>query len=194
MSIILVAVLIIGGLIGAVAVIVAVPVLFGLMSVDLFASRKQAQVVQDDAPRSVSMHRVSLERGFARAFVIAGGAFWSVAIFAGMYSFRQTGMVSAILGAFFPLVAVSVTLVIGWYYERVVAALLVFSSFAVVAWGVIYQFELGVWILMTLALIGPMVTAAALFWMARRDQDAFELALAGTPELVPIAVTERSRF
>lgn len=192
MSIILVAVLIIGGLIGALAVVVAVPVLFGLFSFDLLKSRNEARVLEGDAPKSVSMQRVSLERGFARAFVIAGGVFWSVAIFAGMYSFRQTGMASAMLGAFFPLVAVLATLVIGWYYERVVAALLVFSSFAVVAWGVIYQFELGVWILMTLALIGPMVTAATLFWMARRDQDAFELALAGTPELVPIVSTERT--
>ena len=36
---------------------------------------------------------------------------------------------------------------------------------------------------MTLALIGPMLTAAVLFWLARREQDAYELATAARPEL-----------
>jgi hypothetical protein len=194
MSIILVAVLIIGGLVGTAAVIVAVPVLFGFMAFDLAETRRNDTRVASDAPKGVSLERISMERGFARAFVIAGGAFWSVAIFAGMYSFRQDGMVSAMMGAFFPLVAVAATLVIGWYFERAASALLVLASFAVVAWGVIYQFELGVWILMTLALIGPMMTAAALFWMARRDQEAFELALAAMPELAPIPSSDGPIF
>lgn len=194
MSIILVAVLIIGGLVGAVAVIVGVPALFGLVAYDLLAARNEPSRQSKTASPGISLERISLERGFARAFVIAGGVFWAVAIFAGLYTFRESGMASAMLGAFFPLVAVLVTLVVGWYYERVTAALLTLASFAVVAWGVIYQFELGVWVLVTLALIGPMMTAAALFWTARRDQDAFELALAGQLELVPIASDEGSRY
>ena len=193
MSIILVAVLVIGGLVGAAAVIVGVPVLFGLAVYDLSESRKRGSSVAT-APKGVSMERVSMERGFARAFVIAGGAFWSVAIFAGMHSFRQDGVAPALLGAFFPLVAVAATLVIGWYFERAASALLVLASFAVVAWGVIYQFELGVWILMTIALIGPMMTAAALFWTARRDQEAFELAMAAMPELAPITSQDSSVY
>jgi len=193
MSIILVAMLIIGGLVGAAAVIIGVPVLFGLAVYDLSESRKRNSGLAT-APKGVSLERISLERGVARAFVIAGGVFWSVAIFAGMYSFRQDGVGSAVLGAFFPLVAVAATLVIGWYFERAASALLVLASFAVVAWGVIYQFELGVWILMTIALIGPMMTAAVLFWMARRDQEAFELALSATPELAPIASSDGTAF
>jgi ABC-type enterobactin transport system permease subunit len=51
-----------------------------------------------------------------------------------------------------------------------------------VAWGVIYQFELGVWAIMVFALIGPMMTASVLFWLARREQEAFELALATHPD------------
>jgi len=193
MSIILVAVLIIGGLLGAAAVVVGVPVLFGLAAFDLFGRRQDSRAVSA-APKSVSLERVSMERGFARAFVIAGGVFWAVAIFAGLHSFRDTGIASSLMGAFLPLVAVAATLVIGWYFERAAAALLVLASFAVVAWGVIYQFELGVWVLMTIALIGPMMTAAALFWMARRDQEAFELALASMPELAPITASDGEVF
>ena len=188
MMLTLVAVLIVAGLVGAVAVIVAVPALLGLAAYDLLESRERGASASAAAVPSISLERISLERGFARGFVVAGGVFWAVAIFAGMYSFRGTGIAPAMLGAFFPLVAVLATLVIGWYYERVAAALLALASIAVVSWGVIYQFELGVWVLVTLALIGPMMTAAVLFWMARRDQEAFELALASTPELVPAPI------
>jgi len=188
MSIFLVAILIIGGLLGAAVVIIGIPAVIGLMAFDISQSRKQRELEGATAPTSVSRERISLERGVARAFVIGGGLFWSVAIFAGMYIFRQSGVAYALLGAFFPLVAVAVTLVVGWYFERAAAALLVLASVAVVAWGVIYQFEAGVWAVMTVALIGPMMTAAVLFWMARRDEDAFEIALAASSEMVPATV------
>ncbi len=76
-----------------------------------------------------------------------------------------------------PLAATIATLIVGWYYERVAAALLALASVAVVAYGVIYQFELGVWVIMGLFAVGPMLTASVLFWLARRDQEALELAL-----------------
>ena len=191
MSLILAAVLIIGGLIGAVVIAVAVPALLGMMAFDMFQSRSTTPVEADDAER-----RISLERGFARGFVIAGGMFWTVATFAGLYTFRQTGLSYALMAAFIPLVATIVTLIVGWYFERVTSALLVLASFAVVAWGVAIGFELGVWTIVTIALIGPMMTAAVLFWLARGDQEAFELSLAtqGRPELVPIAPTNGPQF
>jgi hypothetical protein len=194
MSIILVAVLVIGGLVGAAAVMVGVPVLFGLMAFDLLETRKLDSRTASSAPKSVTLERISMERGFARGFVIAGGVFWAVAIYAGLHSFQNTGVASSLMAAFFPLVAVMAVLAIGWYFERAASALLVLASFAVVAWGVIYQFELGVWMLMTLALIGPMMTAATLFWMARRDQEAFELALTPMPELAPITANDSSVY
>ncbi len=188
MSIIFVAVLTIGGLLGAVAATIAIPVLIGLMAYDAYESRDLSPVQPADAE-----HRIQLERGFARAFVVAGGLFWAVATFAGLYTFGQTGVAYAMLGAFFPLVATLATLVVGWYYERVTAALLVLASFAAVVWGVSASFELGVWILVVVALIGPMMTAATLFWMARREQEALELSLATRGELVPIADTHATR-
>lgn len=181
MSLIMVAVLIIGGLVGAVVVSLAIPVLIGLAAWDLYESRDGVPV------RGDAEQRISLERGFARAFVIAGGLFWTVATFAGMFTFRETGVAYAMLEAFIPLMATLVTLVVGWYYERATAALLAIASFAVVVWGVIYGFELGVWIIVTLALIGPMMTAAVLFWLARRDQEAYELSLANSPQLAPVS-------
>jgi hypothetical protein len=190
MSLFLAAVLIIGGLIAAVAVVIAVPVLFGLMAYDVRESRKN-EVAVSTAAAAVAGHeathtRIAVERGVARGFVLLGGLFWAVASFAGLYSFRESGVGNAVMAAFFPLVAVLVTLIVGWYYERITAVLLAGASLAVVAWGVIYQFEIGVWIIMTVALIGPMMTAAVLFWLARRDQEAYELATSTRPQLAPV--------
>ncbi len=179
MAVFFAGILIVVGLVSAVAVAVAVPVLFGLMAYDVAESRKNAVVAPKDAPL-----RIAVERGVARAFVIAGGAFWSVAMFMGLTSGGYTGAV--MLGAFVPLVAVAATLIIGWYYERAAAVLLVAASFAVLAWGVVYQFEVGVWLIMTFALLGPMLTAAVLFWMARTEQEQFEFAMAASPQLAPI--------
>lgn len=180
MSLIFAAVLIIVGLVSAVAIAVAVPVLFGLMAYDVMESRKNSPVTSPkDAPL-----RIAVERGVARSFVILGGAFWSIAMFMGLTSGGASNY--AILGAFVPLAAVAATLIIGWYYERAAAMLLVAASVVVVAWGVVFQFETGVWMIMTFALLGPMLTAATLFWMARREQEAYEYAMAVRPQLAPI--------
>lgn len=180
MSIILVAALIIGGLLGAIVVVVGVPALLGFMAYDVYDSRDRTPAMLADVE-----HRIQLERGFGRAFVIAGGLFWVVATFAGLFTFGKTGIAYALLGAFYPLAATLATLVIGWYYERVAATLLVLASFAFVVWGVVAGFELGVWVILTAFVLGPMMTSAALFWMARRDQEALELSVATRAELVP---------
>ncbi|MDP2234606.1 MAG: hypothetical protein Q8K89_13290 [Actinomycetota bacterium] len=178
MSIILTAVLIIVGIVGAVVLLVAVPALFGMMAYDTIKSPKAAKSESRD-----SITVIAAERGVARAFVLLGGAFWSIAAFAGLYNFQETGASAALMGAAIPLVACAATLIVGWYYERFTAAILAVASFAVIAWGVVYGFEAGVWALMTFALIGPMATAAVLFWMARREQEAYELITATRPQL-----------
>jgi len=56
---------------------------------------------------------------------------------------------------------------------------------------VIYQFEMGVWVIMALFAIGPMLTASVLFWLARRDQEQLDLALA--PQAEPVMATAEAR-
>jgi hypothetical protein len=68
----------------------------------------------------------------------------------------------------------------------VTAAALLLASLAVVAWGVIYQFDPGAWLLVTVALVGPMLTASVLFWLARVDQEAYEAATSVRLELAPV--------
>jgi hypothetical protein len=169
------------GIICAALVAIGVPVFIGMMAFDVIESRKGIAVEEKEARR-----RVTVERGTARAFVLAGGVFWSIASLFGLWTFRQTGMNAALLAAFFPLVACAATLIVGWYYERVTASMLLLATLAVVSYGVIYQFDLGAWLLVTVALVGPMLTASVLFWLARVDQEVFERATALRLELAPV--------
>lgn len=187
MSLALAGALLVTGLIAAALVAIGVPILIGLTVYDLATAPKQERRSVEDAT-----DRIALHRGVARAFVLAGGGFWSVAAFAALYTFRQSGMTAALLAAFYPLLACAITLVVGWYFERFTSVMLAVASIAVVVWGVIFQFELGVWALMTLSLIGPMLTASVLFWMARREQEEFERATSVRPELALVFAAKSS--
>ena len=161
----------------------AVPILLGVMVWDTVKSRRSAPAPAkvDEIDQSwvdAINRRIQIERGVARAFVILGGVFWGLAAFAGYYSYQETGIKAAFLAASIPLMATVVTLLVGWYSERAAALMLTAASIAVVYYGVIAQFEVGVWILMTLALVGPMMTAAMLFWAARRELKTLEIGLA----------------
>lgn len=198
MSLIIAAVLIGVGLLAAGIVAIGVPVVLGLMAYDVAKMPRGKVAAADETTESLrsaerARGRIVVERSVARAFVILGGAFWGVAAFAGLYSYRQTGVWWALLAAFIPLVATLATLIVGWYYERFTAALLLFATAGVIYWGVVNQFEAGVWMLVTVALIGPMLTASVLFWMARREQRALEVFLAERPELQPAFVVSGPR-
>ena len=193
MSLVIAAVLIIGGLVTAAIVAVGVPVVLGLMAYDVTARPRHASVATEDAATvEKARGRIVLQRGIARAFVIVGGAFWGIATAFGVYSYSQTGSWSTMLAAFIPFVATAATLIVGWYYERFTAALLILGVAGVVYLGVVNQFEAGMWMLTTIALIGPMVTASALFWMARREQEALDVLLARRPELLPAVAVSAS--
>ena len=108
----------------------------------------------------------SLVRLLARVCVGAGGMFWMIAGFAGPYVFDNTSLAQSIRTAAWPLAATVVILAIGWFYEQLAAVLLTAASGAVLVWGVIYGWEPGLWVVMVLVLMGPMLLAATLFMLA----------------------------
>src|SRR5574340_1669398 len=113
------AALIIFCIVGVVALIIGIPLVFGAMAYDLVKSRAKvpAPATAQDARMSIGM-----KRGIARAFVVLGSAFWSIATFAEVYSQGQANVGNATLAAFVPRGARLSTLVIGGYGERVAAA------------------------------------------------------------------------
>lgn len=181
-------VLILGLILGTAALAIAIPFGIGMMAYDIIQSRKSERASEPvsapvPADAKTAGGPIAVKRGVARAFVLFGAAFWSLASFAELYSLRQAGAGEAALMALIPLGASLVTLVVGWYWERLTAVALSVAAFGVVAYGVVYQFTPQVWALVTLALIGPMLTASVLFWLARREQEAYERATSLRPEM-----------
>ena len=116
------------------------------------------------------------ERLAARLFVLLGGIFWIIAAFAGSALYTNLGFAYAAGQALIPFGLAAVALLVGWFYERIAAALLFIGAIAAVAWGVIIGWEAGVWGIMALVLIAPTVIAGLLFLMAARTQRNCEAA------------------
>jgi hypothetical protein len=136
-----------------------------------------------DRDRTDKTHEIeNVERMAARGFVVAGGLFWMTAAFAGPYVFGGTTGRQAIATAMWPLLATVVTLLIGWYYERIAAFLLFAGVAAVVAWGVMFGWEGGVWMIMSFVLIAPMLIAGVLFLLASHSE-----AVAARTEPEPVS-------
>ena len=137
-----------------------------------------------------------IERILARGLVLAGGVFWMLAAFTGPYIYEGIGLASALRTAAWPLLAAVMTLVIGWKYERLAALLLFAASSAVVEWGVLYAWEVGVWVIVSIVLIAPMLLSAALFTLAARSEEhhtASAEELEGAPARVSEVVAAMSR-
>ncbi len=120
---------------------------------------------------------------FARGFVIAGGLFWAIAAFAGPFVYQETGLAASMKTAMWPFLAAVVILVIGWTYERLAAVLLFGAAAAVPVWGVLYNWEIGVWLVMSVVLIVPMVLAGVLFILSAGPET--RPSLAEEPRLLP---------
>lgn len=109
-------------------------------------------------------------RVLARGLVISGGVFWMIASFAGPYVYQGTSLADSLRTAIWPLLAAAVILIIGWTYERLAAELLFGAAAAVLVWGVLYAWEVGVWILMTGLVLVPMIISGVLFLVATHTE------------------------
>lgn len=194
MSEIMAAVLIVSGPILALVCVVGVLALVGLVGWDVVESRRSAPVLSkaETAARSTSLEnehavtRMYIERGVARGFVILGAAFWGICVVAASLWLRS-GTMNLLLIVLVPFLMNLASLVIGWRWERTASVMLALTSAGVVWWGIAAGFEAGVWMLYILLLIGPMMTAATLFWLARQGEIELALRLATPQELVPVA-------
>jgi hypothetical protein len=134
-----------------------------------------------------------MERVLARGFVVAGGLFWVLAAFSGPFVYEGSGLRESLQMAMWPLLATLATLIIGWRYERLAAFLLLVAASAVLVWGVLYQWELGIWVIMSVVLIAPMLLASTMFTLAARAEDRNAPAEKPTPLAAgPLDATRRA--
>jgi protein-S-isoprenylcysteine O-methyltransferase Ste14 len=114
---------------------------------------------------------MNIERIGARAFVLVGGLLWAAAAFGASFSYLGESMTQAAEQAFIFLVLTVIAFVVGWFYEKLAALLLLLGALGIVAWGIVGAWEAGVWLTMGAVLIAPMLIAALLFLLASRMQD-----------------------
>jgi hypothetical protein len=138
--------------------------------------------MRDDTPEHEAEIE-DLERLIARALVVAGGAFWMIAAFAGPYFYRDMSLTESVRTAIWPFLTAVVILTIGWRYPSLAAVLLFGASAAVLVRGTLYGWEAGVWMIMTFVLIAPMTIAGVLFELSARSE-ARRTAVAEQP--VPV--------
>ena len=124
--------------------------------------------------------RQNTERLFARGFTVLGGIFWIVSAFAGPYVYGGKSIVGAFGIALYPLLFTAGVLVIGWFYERLVALILALGAIGTVAWGVIMGWESTVWAIMLIFFVAPTVISALLFFLAGSRSESGPKSVSGT--------------
>lgn len=114
--------------------------------------------------------RLEADEWVVRLFLALGVAFWGMAALAALRS-----------GVFAPLVVLTVfvlaVLALGWYFERAAAAITIAAAAAVVAWGITAGWATGVWIMMSMFLIVPLLAVGGMFLFARHEEK--EVAIHG---------------
>ncbi len=125
--------------------------------------------------RTCNTESANTERIIARVFVVLGGLFWILMFFGSQTDARYehlvydaAGVESGLVNALIPLGVTVATFVLGMFYERLTALLLLLGAAGVVVWGVLFEWEMGVWLVIGLLIIAPMVIAAILYWLAGR--------------------------
>ena len=125
--------------------------------------------------RTCSTDRMNVERIIARAFVLLGGFFWIFMLWGSQtgsgYSLGpiSSAEVTRALGsAAFPLAFTIVVFVLGLFYERLTALVLLLAAAVVIVWGIVVGWEAGVWMFTLTVLVAPTIIAAVLYWLAGR--------------------------
>jgi hypothetical protein len=126
--------------------------------------------------KTCNYERMNLQRILARGFVVFGGVFWvSAALGAGSRTYLNATPMETATMAVVPLAIAVVALLVGWFYERLAAVLLLAGVVVVVLWGLFAGWEVGVWATMAAFLMAEMVVSALLFLLAAQTQKVCEL-------------------
>ena len=133
--------------------------------------------------RTCNTERMNVERLLARAFVVIGGLVWAMMLFASNTAARYANLtyslsevVEAGFVALLPFSVAVFVFVIGLYYERLAALLLLLAAAGTIAYGFVAGWEGPVlWANVLLVVVSPLVIAAVLYLLAARTQRVCEL-------------------
>jgi hypothetical protein len=132
--------------------------------------------------RTCSTDRMNFARIAARAALLIGATLWVIMLVARTteqkyinltYSFSD--VLAAGLNAIVPLAIAVGVFVLALFYERLAAVVLLVVAAAVVVWGAIVGWDIGVWISMMVVMVLPLVISAVLLLLAASTQRVCEL-------------------
>jgi hypothetical protein len=129
--------------------------------------------------RTKDTGRVNVERVLARAFVVLGGLFWTLAFFGAntkaSYSYFVYTLPEVERAAMYALIPLAITVavfVLGLFYERVAGLALLVIAGAMLIYGVVGHLgELVLWVTAVSVLVAPSAIAAILYLYAARTQE-----------------------
>jgi len=137
--------------------------------------------------RAKDTGQVNIERILARAFVVVGGLFWTLAFFGAntrasyatfVYTLPEVGRASAI--ALIPLALTAGVFVLGLYYERLAGVALSAMVVGMLAYGVVLHLDEPVlWTTAITVLVAPAAISSVLYLLAARTQEVQELGERG---------------
>lgn len=113
--------------------------------------------------RTCRTERMNVQRIFARAMLLFGGAFWVSMIWGASAVYRGQPLAEAFGNAALIAAAIIAVFVIGLFYEYLAAVILAVAVVAVIGWGLVAGWEAGVWATVTFVILLPAIASAVLY-------------------------------
>ncbi len=120
--------------------------------------------------KTCSTEQMNVQRILARAMLIAGGLVWVFMAWGAQWAYKGAPLNVALGGALLYAGGLAVLFVIGMFYENIAALILAAGAVAILVWGAISAWEVGVWATMFFFFVLPMIVAAVLYSLAARMQ------------------------
>lgn len=130
--------------------------------------------------RTCKTEQMNVQRIFARIFVVIVGVLWAAMPWGYSWAYRGDTLGRTTVILLLSLLPLAILFVLGLFYEQLAAALLLFGAVATVIWGLISGWSAGVWGIMLVFYVLPMVIAGTLYILAARMQRICTLRESGT--------------
>lgn len=130
--------------------------------------------------RTCKTETMNTQRIFARIFVVIVAVMWAAMPWGYSWAYRGDSLGRTAVVLLVSLLPLVLLFVLGLFYEQLAALLLLVGAVATITWGLVTGWSGGVWTIMLLFYVLPMVVAAVLYMLAARMQRICKLRDSGS--------------
>ena len=146
--------------------------------------------------KTCNTDRMNVYRLAGRGFVLAGALFWVLVVFTGVMKMNSSSFfiftaantdkfASALAYAMIWVAVAAAVFIVGLFYERIAAILMVVAAVGAIIYGAAMQWETGLWFIVGLFIILPIAISATLYALAAREQSVCDLEGVDTRSKAP---------